>query len=533
MRGPIDERYDAIIIGAGVGGLTCASLLAAAGRRVLVLEQHYVAGGNATLFRRGRWAFDVGLHYIGDAHPGGTIDRILRACGVEELELRPMCPELERVRYPDFEFSIPHSREAYRARLHAQFPADRDRRGVDRYMGFLEQCDRVALADQSGDPLRRALAIARAPRLLRNLNSTAGEVLDRCTDNPRLRAVFTAQHGTYAISPRRVSAILHAGLQNHYFRSGGWYPAGGGQALSDALADELEARGGAIRLRALVERVHVERGRVTGVTLRHVHHGVRRVDAPLVICNADVRRAATTLFDPAQLPSGMTRALTRLAGYEMALPLFVVFLGLSIPPAELPYPNSNLWLNDRYDIDADYRALQRGELPSPPSIYISTASLKDPHNAAIAPPGHSNLEIMTVVPSAPAFWGLEPAHDGVDPEYRKRARYLEIKQQLTEACVDQAARLIPGLKQRIVYREAATPLSHSRYTRSTAGSAYGFAATPAQFLHNRPGPRTPVAGLMLCGTNCRAGHGIVGGMVSGLQAADAALGGGLQRRVLA
>ena len=76
------EQWDVIVIGSGLGGLACAAYLAAAGRRTLVLESHYVAGGNSQVFRRrhkGRaYEFDVGLHYIGECGPEGTITRILR-----------------------------------------------------------------------------------------------------------------------------------------------------------------------------------------------------------------------------------------------------------------------------------------------------------------------------------------------------------------------------------------------------------------------------------------------------------------------
>jgi phytoene dehydrogenase-like protein len=75
-----------------------------------------------------------------------------------------------------------------------------------------------------------------------------------------------------------------------------------------------------------------------------------------------------------------------------------------------------------------------------------------------------------------------------------------------------------------VFREAATPITHTRYTESTGGTSYGIAATPSQFLHNRPGTRTPVRGLLLAGASTRAGHGIAGAMMSGVHAAGAVTG---------
>ena len=75
----------------------------------------------------------------------------------------------------------------------------------------------------------------------------------------------------------------------------------------------------------------------------------------------------------------------------------------------------------------------------------------------------------------------------------------------------------------IVLRESATPITHGRYTRATNGTAYGLAATPAQFMQGRPGYRTHLPGLFLCGANTRAGHGVIGALLSGRNAASAIL----------
>ena len=70
-------------------------------------------------------------------------------------------------------------------------------------------------------------------------------------------------------------------------------------------------------------------------------------------------------------------------------------------------------------------------------------------------------------------------------------------------------------------RESATPVTHARFTRASGGTGYGIAATPAQFLRNRPGYRGPLPGLYLCGASTRSGHGIVGAMMSGQASARA------------
>ncbi len=526
VRGAVDEQYDVIVIGAGVGGLASAALLSRAGKRVLILDQHYVPGGNCTSFKRKNWEFDVGLHYVGDCHEGGLIPRVLEACGVTDVNFQPMSKDLERLQFPDFEFTIPASRPEFERRLVERYPSEK--KGIRKYFRFLEQCEGAAKADMAGSLLNRLWSIVTAPMLIRYANRPIGDVIDACTSNQELKAILVAQNGTYSLGPSRVSSVLHAGLQNHYFQSGGWYPEGGGQHMANRMAVAIEQAGGQLRLVTSVEKIEVENGRAVGVTFENKHLGRRTVRAEHIVSNADLKKTVLELVGPEHFKPNYTQTVT---SYEMALPLFIVYLGLSIAPEDLPYENGNQWLLDRTDFDADYAQLENGEMPEKPWIYISTSSLKDPHNKSVAPAGHANLEVMTVVPRDLAFWGvtLEEVKNGT---YKDSPKYQAVKQQLTDACVAQAERLIPGMTGHIVLQEAATPMTHARYVRSSEGSCYGLSALPSQFLQARPGAKSPLAGLFYCGTNCRSGHGIMGSMVSGVHAADAILRNGVRKRVL-
>jgi phytoene dehydrogenase-like protein len=526
FRRPVAASYDVVVVGSGPGGLVAAALCARAGKRVLVLDGHYVAGGNATIFRRRRYEFDVGIHYLGDCQPGGMIPRILAGCGVEGVRFLPMDAELEQLSFPDFEFAIPRDRDQFEARLLARFPEERA--GIRRYFRFLRQVERVTTAMARGSRWRELAALVRAPLVLRYGRGPLGRLLDACTRNPRLRAILTAQNGTYAIAPARVSALLHAGLQNHYFVSGGWYPAGGAQVIADRLAAAIEAAGGDIRLRSRVTRIHVTDGRVRGVTFENKHLGTTRVDAPVVISNADLKRTVLELVGPEHFPPSWTE---RIAGFEMALPLFVVFLGLDVPPEQLPYGNCNRWWFGDYDFEASYARVTRGEMPDVPFLYVATASRKDPDNLRLAPPGHSNIQLMTIAPPQPAFWRVS-ADDVRAGTYEASEGYQAVKSELMHRMIAAAERVIPGLRDHVVFQEAATPLTQTRYTGATDGTSYGIAATPGQFLERRPGAATPIAGLFLAGASMRAGHGIVGAMTSGVQAADRVLGNGCAARVL-
>src|ERR1043165_4117934 len=119
--------WDAIVIGSGIGGLTAAAALARCGRRVLVLEQHSVAGGLTQTFRRQDWSFATGVHYVSGcgAEPGpdGQFGRMLQWLTEGALQFADCGNPYDIVRLPGFEFAIAHPQAAYRQALETRFPS--------------------------------------------------------------------------------------------------------------------------------------------------------------------------------------------------------------------------------------------------------------------------------------------------------------------------------------------------------------------------------------------------------------------------
>ncbi len=548
-RAPLPDRVDVAIVGAGLGGLIAAANLAQAGRRVAVFDAHYVAGGCATMFTRraagARFQFDVGLHYIGDCGPDGVIPGILRTLGIE-LEYAPLDPDgFDTLVFPDFRFRIPANLETYRDRLVDQFP--REKRGIDTYVRFLREVDRLKAKSSGNAPAKgkwgMLLDVALHGRLAAKYRTaTMGQLLADTIRDPQLAAVILGQSGDYGLPPSRVSALLHAGLATHYFH-GAFYPVGGGQVIADRLCEHIEAHGGSVHLRTPVERIVVENGRAVGVRLGGPHHTGAEVRAPVTVSGADLKRTLLELVEPTALPSGVAE---RVRAYEMAAALFIVFLGVKGDLRQRGLSNTNYWSFDGYDVEAFYADGASGKLdangaPRIGGSYITSASLKDPGTAHHAPPGHGTVEIMAVVPSDSSLWGIDAGPGqigerangassgpvGREPRglsiegwrYRKSAAYLDRKQKLEDALIARYDRLFPGAAADIVYRESATPVTHARFTRASAGTGYGLACTPAQFMEGRPGYRGPIPGLYLCGASTRAGHGIAGAMMSGVAVA--------------
>lgn len=519
-----EETFDVIVVGAGLGGLTAAALLSRHGQSVLVVDQHAVAGGNATVFKRSGYEFDIGLHYIGGCQPDGPIPRILHAAGADEVIFEELDPDgFDTLVYPDFLFRVPKGVNRFRERLKEYFPDEIS--GIDRYVELLLQIEAMQRA-----MTRPATILRRLPRslkLARWAGSTFKDFLDSCTDDPRLKAVLAGQHGDYALPPSRASVLVGAGLALHYLQ-GAYFPRGGGQVISDRLADAIERQGGKILLMARADRILTRNGEVEGVEIDSRQVGRRVVRAPIVISNADLKRTFLELVDSEDLSS---KSLERVRSFEMAPALGMLYLGYDRDLRVELHPATNYWVYPSYDHEEQYAITRRGGFSASPFVYISIASLKDPTHSRLAPPGITNMQVMSLAPDQPSAWGVS-AEEARTGSYRKQPTYLAAKESYSRALVRAACRVFPDLPGRIVFQELATPLTQSRYTGSTGGTSYGIAASPQQFLRRRPGIRTEIGGLYICGASTRMGHGIGGVTMSGLFAAASIVGRDLVPRVL-
>ncbi len=522
-----DERFDAVVIGSGLGGLSCAAFLCALGRRALVLERHYVAGGNSQAFRReirGKsYEFDVGVHYIGECGPDGAITRMLGALGMaERVIFRPLDPDgYSTLVFPGLRFRVPASWERYRSRLLEHFPAEAEPLGA--VVDTMRQVGEEGRGFQRGEFGVEALA-ERAPTFLQWGLRPITELFAEHGLSQEASAVLLGEQGDYAVRPSRTPTALAAGLTHHYM-AGAFYPEGGGQAMAARLVEAIRAFGGEVRTRAPVERVRVEKGRVVGVELERGGF----VEAPIVVSNADLKRTVQELVGEEHFPAALVE---KVRSFRMTVPLFAVYAGLDVDLRKGALPNTNWWVWGSYDIEGIYERIEQGELPDEKPAYITVTSLRDPRSRHIAPEGYTNLQVMTMVPAHYDLWHVEegPAAGGRyhrDPEYRRR------KSALMDELLATAEEVIPELREHVHWKEAATPVTQERFTHSTGGTSYGIEFATDQMGPMRIGPEAGLPGLFLCGASTPSGHGIANVMLSGLRAAEAALETPLLGRVLA
>ncbi|MGA7398250.1 MAG: NAD(P)/FAD-dependent oxidoreductase [Solirubrobacterales bacterium] len=514
------DQWDVAVIGSGLSGLTAAAYLATNGIKPLVLEQYDVAGGCSQTFRRKKqWQFDVGLHYIGGVIDG-DIARVLRGVGLDgRVEFTELDPDgFDTFVFPDFTFRMPKGWTEYTNRLVETFPDEETSlREITRIMETVVKEVRAA-----GIPERDFETFARlAPTFMEWGLKSLTELFAAFTVSERAQAVLTGQAGDYATPPSRTPVILHSGLIDHYLQEGAFYVKGGGQALAGHLVDVIHTNGGRVRTHARVEQIEATNGAVEAVTLE----GGERIPVASVIATGDLKHTFNELLAPGVVPDE-TREIIN--GYRMATPLVTVYLGVDFDITER-MPATNFWIHPRYDSETYYEFVKAGEFDPQTPIYISSASAKDPGNTHHAPAGCSTLELMTWATPSLEAWGVQDESEA--GRYSKQESYRKVKDDITERLIKGAEQVLGDLEPHILWKEAATPVTQTRYTLSAEGSSYGIELATDQIGPLRPGVRTSVEGLYLAGVSTRRGHGIVGAMLGGRDAAGALLDRNLQEEV--
>jgi phytoene dehydrogenase-like protein len=481
------DRYHAIVIGAGIGGLTAAALLACRGYKVLVLEAHDRPGGCCSSWtRRVRrsdatqryFVFDAGVQDISGLGPGGAVRSMLTELGAQNrLDWRRV-----RHRYilDGLCLDLSHDDAEFGTELRRLFPQEAD--GIS---ALLEEIVAVygemRTAHSGGVPaLPQTASEAMGwpschPRSARWLGVTFVEMLATYVSNPNLKRLLTTIAEYVTDDPQRLSVMEMVPLFGYYF-DGGYYPAGGSQRFANLLRGVIEAHGGRVELRCTVSKIVIDRGRAAGVVCIS-RRQERLLRAPIVLSNGDLV-CLTTLLDPALLPP---RYLGRIRAINRGPSAVLVSLGLDRVP-DLPAR-----------VFVSRNGLQFG---------IGNPSVID---GSLASPGCAAVTLLCVLPEAEKerWFGLE------------RSAYSRAKVEIAERMLVAAASIIPNLRQQICYMQVAAPPTFSRYLRSAAGSIYG--AARGQWT---PPIKAPIPGLMLLGSGGQTGPGVEAVVIAGIGAAN-------------
>jgi len=492
------EKFDAIVIGAGLGGLSAATMLARNGLRVLLLERHNVPGGYATSFVRGRFEFEVALHELSGIGPPdrpGTLLRYLDYLGVaDKLEFhrlsqlyRIVVLDEDRI---DLDLTLPVGQEAFEDKLCQTFP--HETKGIRRFLKRVFDLGRdygrlIRQRGKMGHPLAVPF---RLPHLFRYLPVTTGQVLNRDVRDPRARAALTAYWGYFGLPPNRLSFLYFAIGLAAYVKQWPAFPQGRSQALSNAFLARFEELGGQARMNCGVARITTQNGRVTGV----ITEGGDEIAADWIVSNADPITTCRGMIGADRVPDSFFQ---RLQSSEVAVSTLNVYMGIARPPEALGINAHELFLSVGYDSDAHAQEMYR--LGTPQSIGVGCYNFAYP---GISPPGSSIVTLIALTQGD--LWTTVPPSE-----------YVATKNRIADAMIHLTERVAPGLRDDTEVIEVATPITNMRYAGTLGGSIYGFDQPPRDNVAWRMGHRGPLDGLYFVGAWTQPGGGFEPAMMSG------------------
>ncbi|MGP0093454.1 MAG: phytoene desaturase family protein [Xanthobacteraceae bacterium] len=508
------RRFDAIVVGSGLGGLTAGALYARTGRRVLVLERNGSFGGAATVYRHGGLAIEASLHEINGLDDDDPKLPVLRSLGLDRDLTFVDVGELQEVRGPQMgaPFVIPHGVEAAQAAAVARFP--QHEAGLREYFRrIVAALEAVSFASRHQDD--RMWWLTHAPEAVRRLwpliregRATVGAVLNELFGADEvIKMTLAANLGYYHDDPDEMLFLRYAIPQASYLKGGGHYVRGGSQALSDQLVRLIRQADGVVEAGREVDALLLEGERIVGVGHHAREGGDPQVEfAPVVFGNAAPHVLAKMLQE--------NKREAFLAPYgerRLSISLWTISVGLSRPAAEFGVGSYSTfifpaWMKSLAQM-REVGAIM-GEEPGdrlPSYVFVDFHKIDSGLNEA-----GPYLGSFCSVDRLDNWTGLS-----ADAKHARKERWMD-------RLIGDLDREFPGIARAVVQREMSTADTMHQYLNTPGGAVYGFApyGSPGQAFGLTP--RTHIAGLLLASA-FTFGGGFSGAIMGGAEAARAAV----------
>ncbi len=523
------QDYDVIIIGSGLGGLTCGATLAKSGKKVLVLEQHELIGGCATCFKRKGMLIDAGLHEMDFGSEKTDMKHIIfKKLGLfEKITLVPL-PSAWSVKVLDSKlesqgtnsanikttptnskiqnFLIPHktTKEAlikyfphekkgiesyfkklnFQARLNYKFPFD---------MGFLE----FFFA-----PLHTLFFLSLSAIRQRKV----GFMLDKLIKDSKLKKILNINMAYYHYNAWKLNWNSHAIAQTNYYHQG-VYIKGGSQSLSNALADIIKENGGEVRAKCDVKKILLDKNKAVGVSFLDKTNSqakdTQELFAEKIVANCDPRIVYEELLD--RETSKDFKTTQKFSSKTSLLSVYMVF-NTNLNKKFLDMDYSTFCINKEYfdkPFDRDSEDMLAMDIEKRGFIFVNYSKI----NSGLSNRDDRYFGVITALSSYEEWENLS------------KEEYKAKKQKAKEALETRLEAFFPGIMTHCIHSEFATPKTIERYTRAKKGTPYGWDQDLEGFFARSHFKSKSVKNLYFASAFGFPGGGFTGALLSGYRTA--------------
>jgi len=458
------DEFDAIVIGSGIGGLSCGAMLAKNGYKIIVLEQLFHVGGMCGSYDWEGFNFTIGVEDVSGLWKHGGIQKLLDALGLDKNELFVLNKRMFLL--DGKTISIDGTKKDFITQLAKEFP--QEEKSLVAFMDEAEQALLESRTSKGSMPIYKTWTTV-----------TFQQKLDAFFTDPQLKKLMCSLLGYVGTPPDKTPAHKALGACLAYFIHGGYYVKGGARSLANALKNSIEKNGGKVLTKCTVDKILVKDNKVIGI-----QSGKSILKSPIVVSNANAKVTFTKLLAPGTLDQNFVKAIKEL---KMSSSVFMVHLGVDLDLSHLPPLIKKL---DKKD-----------------SFHLVINSSADPK---LAPKGKASITIVG---------------DGIYDETPKAGtlEYIQHKEQRANELIRKVEQFIPNLSKHIIktsngqLKDILTPQSFERYVSAPQGALYSFDQSKGS---SRPYFKTPIEGLYLASSSTRFGGGIEAVAATGMTCAQ-------------
>jgi all-trans-retinol 13,14-reductase len=505
----MENQFDVIVIGSGIGGMTAASLLSQFfSKKVLVIEKHWTFGGLTHEFKRGEASFATGVHYIGAMGEGEMSRQIFDAVTGKQVQMQKMVEAFDEVVFPELKYQFKGDFQLTINELAKIFP--QEKKALQKFFKTIGNYNAYMQANFGFRSFMPPFFSIFKPlvRLFLGVNphTTVQAYLDKHFQSPLLKAILATRWGDYGVPPQEASLLIHSLVVFTHYSKGGYYPVGGSEKIGMAVREVLKNKGAEVLLNTEVKEIIIENKKAVGVRTLDAHKQEKVFYASHVISDAGAEVTYNQL-----LPKDLFPEIQQAIQKNQAKVSFVsLYLTLKKNPQEMGFTGANVWLHSKDYIGHEVVSVKDKMFPTHATLFFPTMKGQQ-----------SSQHIVEIL--APVYY--EDFEEWEQQKWKERDEsYQALKEEIGEKILALVDSYYPDFSQQIDFAEESTPLSVAKFTNRKLGSPYGVPQTATHHDQSWLSAHTPIANLFLAGQDAGS-LGVVGSMMGGLGAASLSLGG--------
>jgi all-trans-retinol 13,14-reductase len=526
----VPKDIDVIVIGSGIGGLSCAAYLSKVGKKVLVLEQHYIAGGCCHVFDEKGVEHETGIHYVGNIEKRKEILDLITVEPIEWCKMGAGAGASTEVDGVYDEICIEGETYLFRAG-EENFISDLSKRFEGEEAGIRKYIDLVKKVAKKDLFFNLKIIKSKWLSLLghyylkyydtdyyKYTNTSAYDVIKTFTNNETLAAVLGGQFGDYGPTPKKANFFIHASIVNHYLE-GGYFPKGGPGSIIKNIIPTIEASGGRVFVNAKVDTFLVNSDnssdKIVGVQLANGD----KIYAKQVVSAVGLNNTFNRLIPDELLENDSVNKYKKMIEKIGSSTGFIYcFVNLDGTAEELGLRDSNIWVYPNKDYDEMLETFEADIQNNPMPMFIASSSAKDSSwNERY--PNKSSMILLTL---AKKEWFEQWENETC---MKRNLDYKDLKEHMAQRLINEGLyKFYPKTNGKITHYEVGTPLTNQFYLGCLDGEGYGLDTTNYRYsVAHELRPETPIKNLYLTGQDiCTLGF--TGALMGGILTAHSILG---------